>query len=503
MTKTFLGVVGPQITLRGQKARPQPPMGLAYILGEVERTGWKPILFDTFAEGYDNYFEGEVRVTGLPTKEVIERIKKEKPDAIGVSLGVSTDHDYIKKLVEQIKKTTDAPIILGGSQASLMRKEIYEGLPIEKIPADYVVTGRDIGSGEESIRELLKAIEKGKGFEKVKGIAYKKNNLIITEPVRVTEKTLANLQLPKRDLLKQIDNIDIYSSLNYSHTGPIDYPPYGVMHTSRGCGGRCTFCHTQYTNFDRTLIRRTLNNIFLEFKDLKERGVQTLSIEDDNFGGFTKEQTELAERILIEAENYGFKGVYFPNGMTIRSMINNDYAILRQLKGMADKGIKIRNSIPAESGSNETLKNIIRKPHSTEEVELVIKELEKEYLDHENIEIDTFFIAGLVGYDKGEFIREPLSSVEKTFELADKVSDLGMIVNIWWMKPNPNGPQYNLWRSQNPEEPFYKLQFAFPPGIWGTLEQEQKLEEMIRAKNKEMHSKGMGSKRPIYPVDNQ
>ncbi len=503
---TFMGIVGPQVTLYGQTARPQPPMGLAYACNSVARAGWKPILFDSLARGYNHYIEDKnegIRVTGLSIDDVVSKVSQVKPRVIGVSLGLSTDHDYIKKLVEKIKRNYNCPVLLGGSEASLMHKELLDGLPVEKIPADFVITGRDIGSGEDSVYSLLKAIEKGKDYEKVPGISFKKDGKVITtNPVRVTQESLSKLEPPRRDLFKMIDNQDIYSQINQSHTGVVDFPPYAVMHTSRGCGGACTFCHTQYNGFDKTLIRRPLDNIFSELMDLKERGVKTISIEDDNFGGFGSEQNRLAVNVLQEVERLGFKGVYFPNGMTIKSMINSDYAILRQLRKMADKGIKVRNSLPAESGDDKTLRELIRKPHNLEEIQLALEELQKGYLRHENIDIDSFFMVGVVGYDPRtvKFLKESKGSIQRTFDLADKVSDAGMRVNIWWMKPNPNGPQYKLWREKFPNDPFYKLQFSFTPGIWGTRDEEERLNERIKQKNKEMQDKGTGSKRPIYPI---
>ncbi len=498
--KTFLGLVGPQVTLYGQTARPQPPMGLAYVLNSVVKASWQPILLDSLAEGYNHYWENKekgIRVTGLPIEVVLDKVTRIKPDVIGVCLGLSTDHDYLKQLVEKIKESYDCPIILGGSEASLMHQEILGGLPVERIPVDFVVTGRDLSSGEESVYKLLKAIDQNDAYDQVPGISFLREEAVVTTPaVRVTPESLAQLLLPRRKLFTRRNGKDIYSVINQSHTGPVDYTPYAVMHTSRGCGGGCTFCHTQYGGFDRTLIRRSLENIFAELKDLEAQGVQTISIEDDNFGGFTPEQTALAVRILEKVETLGFRGVYFPNGMTVKSLINNNFSILKQLRKMADQGIKVRNSLPAESGDETTLRELIRKPHNLREVQAVLNELKEGYLSHENMDIDAFFMVGVVGYDNQ---KETIASIQRTFDLADQVSDLGMRVNVWWMKPNPNGPQYKQWREQFPDAPFYQLQFSFPPGIWGTPDQEKRLDELVRKKNREMVAKGTGSKRPIYP----
>jgi len=504
--KKFLGLVGPQVTLLGQTARPQPPIGLAYIFNAAAKAGWQPILFDSLAEGYEHFLENTelgIRVTGLAADEVVKKIMEINPNAIGISLGLSTDHDYVRILIERIRIAYTGPIILGGSQASLMHQEILAGLPIERIPVDFVITGRDIGSGEKSTLRLLQALEGNGNFEKVPGIAFKQfGKVIVTKPVCVDESSLHLLEMPRRDLFAKRNGIDIYSFINQSHTGPVDHLPYAVMHTSRGCGGACTFCHTQFGDFNRKLIRRSLANVFAELEYLRSQGVRTISIEDDNFGGFTPAQLDFADEVLEKIKNLNFQGLYFPNGMTIQSMINGNFHLIRKLRELADYGIKIRNSIPAESADNHTLQHIIHKPHSVEDIDQLLKELKDRYLTHEHIDLDVFFMVGVVGYDhkRQEFVREHENSMKVTLELADRTANLGVRVNIWWMKPNPNGPQYKLWRQFNPGAPFSKLQFAFPPGIWGSEEDELKWNGIIIAKNREMKELGVGSRRPIFQI---
>ncbi|MBU0648820.1 B12-binding domain-containing radical SAM protein [Patescibacteria group bacterium] len=506
MQKKFFGLVGPQVTLFGQAARPQPPMGLAYIFNAVEQAGWEPIFFDSLAEGFGSIFEDRelgIRVTGLSIKRIIKRIEEVAPDVIGLSLGLSTDHDYVRRLAQEIRATYQCPIILGGSEASLMHTEILSGLPVERIPANFVVTGRDIGAGEETVLRLLKELSGEQRYEEVPGLAFLQDKkVVVTSSVRVDDAILASLAMPRRDLFPISNGVDIYSSINLSHTGPVDPPPYAVMHTSRGCGAACTFCHTRYGGFDRTLIRRSLSNVFSELEYLRDRGVNTVSIEDDNFGGFSTNQLDFSLAVLEKVQELEFQGLYFPNGMTIRSMINDGFRLLRKLRELADAGLKIRSSLPAESGDDHTLRHIINKPHGVNDISQISRELMTGYLAHENIDLDVFFMIGAVGYNyrDGQFLREKKASMRKTLELADKMANLGIRVNIWWMKPNPNGPQYKLWRSLNPEAPFYFLQFAFPSGIWGDEEEELYWNEIIEKKNEEMGKQGVGSRRPIFRV---
>lgn len=505
--KVFLGIVPPQVTLRGQESRPQPPMGLAYVLNGAERAGWQPVVLDSCAEGNHFYTEdlsAGIRVTGLPVAKVLERIEDYSPDMIGLHLGVSTDHDYAKKLVVAIRDVYPTiSIVTGGSQASLMHREILSGFPIERIPVDIVITGRDLASGEYSLECLLRTLDNSGQLDQVPGIAFRRNSrVVITSPVNITESILDSLSLPRRDLFARINGVDIYSVINRSHTGTVDHTPYAVMHTSRGCGGQCTFCHVNYGGFDNTLIGRSLANIGLELDDLRRRGVNTISIEDDNFGGFSSERTAFSVEILREIAKRNFQGVYFPNGVTIRSMINNNFILLRQLRHMADQGTKIRNSLPIESGDSETLSRIIHKPHNLEMVEKMLGELRNGgYLHHSNLKLDAFFMVGVTGYgQRTGLVRESMSAIERTFGIARRVGGLGILVNVWWMKPNPNGPQYKLWRAKFPRKPFYELQFLFPSGIWGTEEEEMTLDAQIREINKEMVALGVGSKRPIYPT---
>ena len=186
-------------------------------------------------------------------------------------------------------------------------------------------------------------------------------------------------------------------------------------------------------------------------------------------------------------------------------MVLGDHGVLRKLRELADAGLKVRNSLPIESGDDDTLRRIIRKPHTLEHVDRVLRELADGYIGHPNLDIDAFFMAGVVAVDPARKtpIRETLSSIERTIALGRRCGELGLRVNLWWMKPNPRGPQYELWRDKYPDKPFHELQFLFPSGIWSTEEEELLLDQRIRDFNSEMEIQGHGSRRPIYPVGQQ
>ncbi|MBU0760059.1 MAG: hypothetical protein KJ858_00040, partial [Nanoarchaeota archaeon] len=174
----------------------------------------------------------------------------------------------------------------------------------------------------------------------------------------------------------------------------------------------------------------------------------------------------------------------------------------RTLRTMADSGIKVRSSLPFECGNDHTLRDLIRKPHSLGNIKAVLSEVcTGGYLSHPNIELDAFFMAGIVDHQDGRFISETHKSIADTFSLARRTAEKGILVNVWWMKPNPGRPQYDLWRNKFPDKPFHELQFLYPSGLWGTEEEEKRLDEEIKKINLETTRAGVGSKRPIYPVE--
>ncbi|HEY9206100.1 MAG TPA: TIGR04013 family B12-binding domain/radical SAM domain-containing protein [Candidatus Methanoperedens sp.] len=105
---------------------------------------------------------------------------------------------------------------------------------------DYVV----IGEGEETLPELIDALQKGREVSSVKGIAFKKNGKIIFTGKR--------------------DNIILDS-----------YPPFNpaVLHTSieitRGCPFNCSYCSTPYL-FGRRMRHRSIDIISKYAKFLKD-----------------------------------------------------------------------------------------------------------------------------------------------------------------------------------------------------------------------------------------
>ncbi|MGB9599737.1 MAG: B12-binding domain-containing radical SAM protein, partial [Myxococcota bacterium] len=106
---------------------------------------------------------------------------------------------------------------------------------------DYVV----IGEGEVTLLELLQHIEGGaSGIERVKGIAFRREEqIIITEPRGLID-DLNTLPMPAYDMLP----MHLYGKSDYLFS-----PGGTTIHHSRGCTGRCSFCAFWVNNAERRI----------------------------------------------------------------------------------------------------------------------------------------------------------------------------------------------------------------------------------------------------------
>jgi len=191
-----------------------PPLGLAYIASYLKKYG-----------DFNN-------IIIIDKEDPIEKIKKEKPDLIGVS-AMFLDFDKINTMANEIKKEFDVPLLLGGPHVSSM-------------PHNFLSFNFDvgvIGEGEQTTLELMQLFEKEGNFDpkkltSIKGIVFRneRNVLQITEARPLIE-PLDKIPFPARDLLKMKEVYLIPRKGSFNEIGV-----YSNMISSRGCPYNCTFC---------------------------------------------------------------------------------------------------------------------------------------------------------------------------------------------------------------------------------------------------------------------
>ncbi|NLM17601.1 MAG: radical SAM protein [Candidatus Riflebacteria bacterium] len=308
------------------------PLGPAYLAGALKQAGHVCKILDTdaaegndgevdFTKEYDTYshYIEALNNKEHPTWKVMGKIVfAEKPDVIGISAMTSKFGTAIQtaRLCKRILPET--PIIIGGPHATAMPE-----LTMKLQEADYVLRGES----EDSIVELIKAIEENKGFEKIRGLSWRNGSEIIHNPDRPFNKNLDSIPLPDREALM---NPEAYTSEDM-----------GVILTTRGCPYSCSYC---FHMWNRTVRYRSVSSVINEIEETHRLfGTTHFSIKDDSFTVNKKHVKALCE---------AFNKLDFPItfSCTTRADIIDD-----ELLSVMKKAGLIQLSIGIESGSPKVL----------------------------------------------------------------------------------------------------------------------------------------------------
>lgn len=227
-------------------------------------------------KGYDNVEVLDCRALGIPTEEMVARVKQKKPDVVvlGDMLHSYGGYAIVWYFLDSAKRIKEAlpntKIILGGLW--------FSATPLETLEAnscvDFVVMGE-----EESFYDLIEAMDKSKDFKNVAGVASRVNGKAILGPHKSLMVDLDKLPLPAYDLFP----MDRYVGHTY-------WKPFVEMVTSRGCPSACTFCY-EWDQYDPrspndflTWRSKSPERVIEELELLhKKYGVKVVVIQDDNF----------------------------------------------------------------------------------------------------------------------------------------------------------------------------------------------------------------------------
>lgn len=250
---------------------------------------------------------------------IISLIKKHSPEVVGVTCLTAT-YPTAKNVINLIKKYDPAVLtVLGGHYATFMTKEIFSECNV-----DYILRGE----GEIAFPKLLKEIETGNTYSIIEGIAFRKMNKIYNEKSYTLLKDIDTLPHPAIDLVpKEIKN----------------FTP--MIHTSRGCPHRCSFCSIS-AFYDGKWRARKTENIIAEIEAYASRGVKRFSFSDDNLTADTKR----VRNICDELKNKGLDDLKW----RCLSRVDSIYKDPGMIDKMADSGCTSM-SLGIESGVQEII----------------------------------------------------------------------------------------------------------------------------------------------------
>lgn len=320
-----------------QTKQSMPPLGLAWLAAVLRENGFKDVsLIDSIANRYSN-------------SEIIDLLKKENPDVIGISFGTQIRFSSFE-LARAIKKNfPDVPLVAGGPHPTLTSQDTLEHIP----EIDIICRGE----GEYSFLNLVKTIDKKGSLEAVKGISFRnsKGQIVHNTP----ETPIANLDdlpFPARDLLpmEKYEQRTILSKKRCTN----------IM-SSRGCPYHCVFCSVS-EQWGHQIRYRSCKNVVdeIEFLFKNYPFLQGIRFFDDVFTIDKNRVLEICQEILNRKLNFTWECEARANTI--------DEEMVRFMKRAGCEFI----DLGIESGSDRILKNI-KKGITVEQAITAVKIIKK------------------------------------------------------------------------------------------------------------------------------
>jgi anaerobic magnesium-protoporphyrin IX monomethyl ester cyclase len=210
--------------------------------------------------------------------ETVDRLVREHvPDVIGLSV-MTFQRRSAFRLVERLRRLRpDARIVVGGYDPSLAT-DAWTG---ETPGVDFVVRGE----GEETLSDLLRALETKGPLDRIPGLSFRENGGFRHNPPRpIRPLEDDSLRLPNR----RARVLGGYTLLGR----PID-----AVETSRGCTFDCSFCSIIAMR-GRNFHRRGFERVVADIRDAREHGARAIFIVDDNITLDVKRFEALCDAIV-------------------------------------------------------------------------------------------------------------------------------------------------------------------------------------------------------------
>ncbi len=368
-------------------SRKHIPLGLGYLAAVLERGGHQVQLYDA-------------EVEEEPLTSVLDQGRFQ---LVGVT--AVTPLIYEAWEVAKEAKERGAVTVLGGPHPTLLPDE-----SLERPEVDLVVRGE----GEETIIELVEALEGGRSLEGIGGLSYKGDGKTIHNPPRPLIDDLDSLPFPAHHLYK----IEGYTNLQPLTDGLDPHARAYTILTSRGCPYGCIFCSKAITG--RTWRPRSPENVVAEWRRLvKDLQATEIGITDDAMTLDVKRAKAIC-RLLIQ------EGLNTVPWITVHGIrVNNvDRELLRLMK---EAGCK-RVGFGVESG-NQGVLDFIKKGQTIEEVRRAFL-----WSKEAGLETMGFFIFGLP--------TETEESMEETIRLALELDP--DLANFMIAAPYPGTELYDM-----------------------------------------------------------
>lgn len=224
-------IVQPKTMLASERGT--PPLSIACLVASVKKRGLSVTAIDAFGESIEQFTrigDTELYANGLTTDEIIARIPQHT-DLIGISCMFSNEWIAHRGVIQAItERFPDKPVIAGGEHVTACAEYVLRSCP--------GVIACVLGEGEETLNELIDALEADAPLENTAGLcirAPQREGFIRTAP-RQRIRNLDSLPWPDWDEVPIEQYLD--SGIGYGIVRGRNMP----MLATRGCPFRCSFC---------------------------------------------------------------------------------------------------------------------------------------------------------------------------------------------------------------------------------------------------------------------
>jgi len=239
---------------------PKPPEKHVFSRYKLPRLGL--VILGTILERKGRYCKVFIEdIDDIDFKEVF------KADMVGIST-ISSTAPRAYAIADQVRKA-GIPVVMGGPHVTFTADEALDH-------ADYVVRGE----AEETLPELIEAIEAGRGIENIPGISF-----------RIGDRNFHN---PGMGRVENLDDLPIpdFSMVQGGLKGNV-WP----IQTSRGCPFDCKFCSVTQM-FGRGYRFRSKEHIMRELRAVPED--KFVFFYDDNFAADRERAKDLMRMMIDE-----------------------------------------------------------------------------------------------------------------------------------------------------------------------------------------------------------
>lgn len=247
-----------------------PSLGILFLAAITRQYGFETGLADAAARNLDS-------------DELLQRVDSARPDVLGLSATTFSIQHAAKFAARVKERFPQVTVVIGGPHVSAAPLETMERFP----EFDVAV----IGEGEETIIELLQALDSSGSIGSINGIVLRHGGNVTFTGRRPFLTDLDRLPYPAWDLL------DGFPEAYPPATFKVRKLPAASLVTSRGCPNRCIFC-------DRSVFGANCHAFSAEYvvgmiRHLTARfGVREFSFEDDTFITFKKRLKAICQGMI-------------------------------------------------------------------------------------------------------------------------------------------------------------------------------------------------------------